>query len=1107
MTARSPAGTICTFYSYKGGVGRTFALANIAALLALWGNRVLCVDWDLEAPGLHLYFQDRLQGEARAGVVEFIAALARGETPDLARHVAGVELPGAQGQLDMMPAGRDNEGYVERMQALDWPRLYEEAGLGIKLEGLRSSWKEAYDFVLLDSRTGISDIGGICTIQLPDVLAFCFTPNHQSLDGVLEVLKRAEEQRAQLPFERGRIPALPVITRFEATIEVDLARKWMSIFEERLAGTVTQWSHRDVALPDLLPHLRVPHVSHWSFGERLPVVDEGTSDPLGIGFAFETLAAVITTRLEGTDLLVANRQSYVDTAVSRARSRNGVVDEFEFDLFLSHPVIEAAFVHDLAGELGGLGVRLVMEAGTVRGAARSRNMAFVVGDEPVAWTEQEVRQFVLARVSGDAPRLLIPIVRGDPANIPSVAQGAVWVDASKQPVTRVAAEVARAVFEQLFETRRRALGDDHPTTVAAMSRLVPALVQTGELYRARGLQIDLVAGARRVGEPATIEALGGLATIEERLGSIAEAVELRREQVNLLSANAPSHPATLDASVKLALLLRSLSRLDEAELLLRGVASADADGPARWEASSALATVLADRGVFDEALALHERSFTALQEESGPAHPQTLAALGAYGETLARAGRLESAKSIQDQVLQVRRDELGEQHPETLLAKSALADTLDQQGDVRATLRLREEVLRANEATPGRARPETLAAAQALGRTLAREGQLERAAEIQRRSLDTALLELGDAHPSTYRALDDLGLTLMLMDRYAEAEELLRRGVDLALQRYGVDHSDTLTSLTRLAVALWHRGDLDQARQLEEQVLDVRVRLLGESHPETLTAMGNLAATIDAQGDFEQARVLSERVLEGWRHTLGGDHPTTLRAMHNLASTLGNLGELDDAETLMRDVVERRGRHHGPDDADTLGGMRKLGEILAREDRLQEALELLAAAHEGLRRVRGGDHRETLGSQQQLALVLWQLGRAEDGRSMLEEAVRGLQNTLGPDHLDTLDAMWNLGRRLAADGWAEESRPLMERVVEGRRIRLGDTHSATVAAMSALVDILERLGDHFAARPLQRRINKATGWSSLENSSQKASDSHSSTSSPITSRRSDSWTA
>src|SRR5262245_32682594 len=50
-------GSIITFYSYKGGTGRSMLLANVAWLLAANGQRVLTIDWDLEAPGLHRYFK------------------------------------------------------------------------------------------------------------------------------------------------------------------------------------------------------------------------------------------------------------------------------------------------------------------------------------------------------------------------------------------------------------------------------------------------------------------------------------------------------------------------------------------------------------------------------------------------------------------------------------------------------------------------------------------------------------------------------------------------------------------------------------------------------------------------------------------------------------------------------------------------------------------------------------------------------------------------------------------------------------------------------------------------------------------------------------------
>jgi len=51
------SGRIVTFYSYKGGTGRSMALANFAWILAASGKKVLVIDWDLEAPGLHRYFR------------------------------------------------------------------------------------------------------------------------------------------------------------------------------------------------------------------------------------------------------------------------------------------------------------------------------------------------------------------------------------------------------------------------------------------------------------------------------------------------------------------------------------------------------------------------------------------------------------------------------------------------------------------------------------------------------------------------------------------------------------------------------------------------------------------------------------------------------------------------------------------------------------------------------------------------------------------------------------------------------------------------------------------------------------------------------------------
>src|SRR6266550_976781 len=70
---------IITFYSYKGGTGRSMALANVAWILASNGKRVLVVDWDIEAPGLHRYFAPFLLDHELStsdGVIDFLGRYA-----------------------------------------------------------------------------------------------------------------------------------------------------------------------------------------------------------------------------------------------------------------------------------------------------------------------------------------------------------------------------------------------------------------------------------------------------------------------------------------------------------------------------------------------------------------------------------------------------------------------------------------------------------------------------------------------------------------------------------------------------------------------------------------------------------------------------------------------------------------------------------------------------------------------------------------------------------------------------------------------------------------------------------------------------------------------
>lgn len=214
------SGHIITFYSFKGGVGRSMAAANVAVLLARLGHKVLVVDWDLEAPGLHHYFKSYTDPGLFAnkkGVIDLLwqASENASTEPGIAAQgwrevvitVVGEKMGAA---LDMILSGRRDPQYFGRVREFDLRSFYaDQNGLQI-VEELRRQWKEQYDFVLIDSRTGVTDYGGLCTIQLPDVLVLLFTANDQSLSGVIEVAEAARRVRKTAPVDRLALLCLPV---------------------------------------------------------------------------------------------------------------------------------------------------------------------------------------------------------------------------------------------------------------------------------------------------------------------------------------------------------------------------------------------------------------------------------------------------------------------------------------------------------------------------------------------------------------------------------------------------------------------------------------------------------------------------------------------------------------------------------------------------------------------------------------------------------------------------------------------------------------------------------------------------------------------------------
>jgi tetratricopeptide repeat protein/NB-ARC domain-containing protein/AAA domain-containing protein len=315
ITDAGAAGTgrIITFYSYKGGAGRTMALANVAWILAANGKRVLVVDWDLESPGLHKYFPpsvlkpEALQGTR--GVVDIVrefehAAIERQNSQPvewdrehvlrwhhenaLVRHHA-IKLrwsfPG-QGHIHFLSAGLNNPDYSVAIASLDWDYFYQQLGGGLLFDAMRADMIRTYDYTLIDSRTGLSDVASICTLHLPDALVDCFTLNNQSIDGAAHVA-----QQVTMASGERRIKVLPVPMRVDEgeKKKVDLGR---SAAREQFKGFPTGMDHNSTIR--YWGAVEIPYRPFYAYEETLAVFGDEAGLTTSLLAAYERLTGELT---------------------------------------------------------------------------------------------------------------------------------------------------------------------------------------------------------------------------------------------------------------------------------------------------------------------------------------------------------------------------------------------------------------------------------------------------------------------------------------------------------------------------------------------------------------------------------------------------------------------------------------------------------------------------------------------------------------------------------------------------------------------------------------------------------------------------------------------
>jgi hypothetical protein len=308
-----PTPPVIAFYSFKGGVGRTTALASFAIQRARAGERVVVLDLDIEAPGVGTLL-DPGEGISGAswGVLDYLL-----ERPVLQKaldlrdyyHACAREAVTGRGEILVVPAGRTDNDFLGKLSRVDLepPVASQKHPLLLLLEQLREDLQPQW--ILLDCRAGISEAAGFVLSGLPHLNVLFGTTSEQSWLGLGLILERlgADRVRRDLPqleclLVHAMVPEEPT-TRSRA--EADFLSRSADEFTDRYYASNpsdpeedSYWYVRDME-SEFAPHLpaALPYKAKLAFLKNIDdVADDLADDP-----DYQALAERIASRFSEPD--------------------------------------------------------------------------------------------------------------------------------------------------------------------------------------------------------------------------------------------------------------------------------------------------------------------------------------------------------------------------------------------------------------------------------------------------------------------------------------------------------------------------------------------------------------------------------------------------------------------------------------------------------------------------------------------------------------------------------------------------------------------------------------------------------------------------------------
>ncbi len=425
--------------------------------------------------------------------------------------------------------------------------------------------------------------------------------------------------------------------------------------------------------------------------------------------------------------------------------------------------------------------------------------------------------------------------------------------------------------EEALNTRRFALGDDHPDTLESINN-------TGALLRSMG-------------------------KYDKAKQYYGEALERRRR---ILGDN---HRDTLESIGNMGALLRSMGQYGEAEPYYREALEGRRrilgdDHPDTLTSINHMGALIQLMGKYDEAMSYYYEALEGRRRVLGDDDSGTLTSINNMGAVLKKMGKYDEAESYYREALEGRRRVLGDDHPDTLMSINHMGFLLHETGRLIEAEDYYRKALEGRRRVLGVDHSDTLISIFGFGYMLQEMGKLEEAEVYFREALEGRRHVLGDDHPDTLTSMNSMGLLLGSMGKPEEAVRHIRKALEGRRRVLGDEHSNTLTSIASLGFTLHLMGHLEEAERYNREALEGWRRVLGDDHPSTAVLINNLGRVLRDLGKLEEAEALgAEAVRRGRSTPPAGQALTAVFLMHH-GRTLTAMERFVEAEDEMLEAYD-----------------------------------------------------------------------------------------------------------------------------------------------------------------------------------------------------------